>query len=318
VTAVNDKTVTYTTLVRNEGGEGYVTSSLPPKVGGQARWRGYTIRNVSVTRSTIDIDKEMAKFVLAKSGSKPKAYAEIKLLEDSLWEGNIFQGFPTGIAITLRNQNGFSPWSNVKNVTIRSNLFKEFSAGVIVQLFSGDRLSETGSNIQIVNNLFYGPISHSLVGTFPSVVYTSFGVGAPLLLSHNTFINRQDTSGGPMIIGLAPMSGAIVKDNIMYFNRYGTQCALPGNAFNACWPNFTEANNVIINNDSECDYITGRNGNFRKSFCAANERAVKFSDPANNDYRLRPDSPYRNAASDGTDIGVNMNALNAALGIQND
>ena len=316
IQSISGNTVTYTKLVRNEGGEQYVDSSRAPKAGGKAKWRGFTIHDFTFTRNTVDTDAAATKWMLEQTKSKPKAYAEIKLLENGLFEGNIFQGFPTGIAITLRNQNGFSPWSNVKDVIIRNNLFKDFSAVLICQLFSGDRLSETGSNIQLVNNLAFGPISNAVVGTFPTALYTLFGQGVPLTVSHNTIINRQDTAGGPMIVGLAPMAGAIFKDNIMYFNTYGAQCGVQGNAFRSCWPGLIESKNVIIDNAKVgAHYITGSSGGFRNSNYSASEAAVRFTDPANNDYSLRADSPYRNAASDGKDVGVDFAALLKALGV---
>jgi hypothetical protein len=318
VETIVGNTVTYTKLVRNEGGEQYVDSSRAPLAGGKAKWRGFTIHDFTFTRNTVEIDANAARWIQEQTKSRPKAYIEIKLLEKGLFEGNTFQGWPTGILMTLRNQNGFSPWSNVKDVIIRNNLFKEFSALLICQLFSGDRLSETGSNIELVNNLAFGPIRNSIHGMFPVALYTSFGQGVPLTVRHNTIINRQDTDGGSMIIGLVPMKGAILEDNIMYFNTYGAQCAVPGNAFRACWPDLVEGKNVLIGNArATAEYVTGPKGNFRNSYYSATEAAVRFTDPANNDYSLRQDSPYRNAATDGKDIGVDFEALRKALGVSN-
>lgn len=303
VQSIVGNTVTFTKLVRNEGGEQYVDSSRTPILGGKAKWRGFTIHDFTFTRNTVDTDVAASQWMLRTTGSKPKAYAEIKLLERGLFQGNIFQGFPTGIAITLRNQNGFSPWSNVKDVTFRDNLFKEFSSQII-QLFSGDRLSETGGNIQWINNLMDGAIPNALVGTFPSVAYTSFGQG--VLFDHNTIINRQDVRGGLMMIGLAA-SGVTMRNNVMYFNTYGTQCAVAGNQFASCWPGFVEQGNIIVNNDNDCAYITGANGNFPRSFCAPGDFTLV-------DYRIPVDSPYKGKGTDSKDPGVDIDVLLAAIG----
>lgn len=305
VQSINGTSITYTKLVRNEGGEQYVDSTRAPTTGGKAKWRGFTIHDFTFTRNTVDTDLVASQWVLERTGAKPKAYAEIKLLERGLIEGNIFQGFPTGFVITLRNQNGFSPWSNVKDVIIRNNLFDDFSAH-IVQLFSGDRLSETGSNIQFVNNLMKRPISSKVAGTFPVVIYTAFGSG--ILVQHNTVLNIQDQSGGMMMIGLVATQGAVVKDNIMYFNRYGVQCSAAGNTFQDCWPGFQEQGNVIVNNDNDCAYVNGANGNFPNSFCA------DASFTLTSDYRLPANSPYKGRGSDGKDPGVDMDVLLAAIG----
>lgn len=305
ILSISGTTITYTKLVRNEGGEQSVDSSRTPIAGGSAKWRGFTIHDFTFTRNTVDTDLAASQWVLERTGAKPKAYAEIKLLEGGLIEGNTFQGFWTGWVVTLRNQNGFSPWSNVKDLIIRNNLFKAFSAQIF-QLFSGDRLSETGSNIQLKNNLMIGPIPNRIAGTFPVFMYTAFGSG--IAAEHNTVLNIQDVPGGMMMIGLVATQGAVVKDNIMYFNRYGVQCSAPGNTFASCWPGFQEQGNIIVNNDNECQYITGANGNFPKSFCAD----ASFS--LTSDYRLPTNSPYKGKASDGTDPGVDMDQLLAALG----
>lgn len=304
VLSINGTSITYTKLVRNEGGEQYVDSSRAPIAGGKSKWRGFTIHDFTFTRNTVDTDLVASQWVLERTGAKPKAYAEIKLLERGLIEGNIFQGFPTGFVITLRNQNGFSPWSNVKDVILRNNWFKAFSAQ-IVQLFSGDRLSETGSNIQLVNNLMIGPISSKVAGTFPVFLYTAFGVG--ILAQHNTVLNIQDISGGMMMIGLVATQGAVVKDNIMYFNRYGVQCSAPGNRFQDCWPGFQEQGNVIVNNDNDCAYVNGANGNFPNSFCADPNFTL-------DNFRLPANSLYKGKGSDGKDPGCDLDVLLAAIG----
>ncbi len=50
------------------------------------------------------------------------------------------------------------------------------------------------------------------------------------------------------------------------------------------------------------------------NFFPAELAAVGFVDPANGDYHLAPSSPYKNAATDGKDIGADMDALLAAIG----
>jgi hypothetical protein len=42
--------------------------------------------------------------------------------------------------------------------------------------------------------------------------------------------------------------------------------------------------------------------------------AVGFVDLAGGKYRLAPTSIYRGAATDGTDVGTNIDSLNAAAG----
>src|SRR6185436_5273479 len=49
------------------------------------------------------------------------------------------------------------------------------------------------------------------------------------------------------------------------------------------------------------------------NFFPASIDAVGFVNASSGDYRLAPTSPYRGAASDGTDVGVNVDALATAL-----
>jgi hypothetical protein len=89
----------------------------------------------------------------------------------------------------------------------------------------------------------------------------------------------------------------------------------------ACWPAATVNHNVLVNADS---YLSSDiNGWWLTAFPSNSlvgaYSAVQFRNPnstlsAGGDYRLSDSSPYKNAASDGTDIGYNHAQLVAALG----
>jgi hypothetical protein len=49
-------------------------------------------------------------------------------------------------------------------------------------------------------------------------------------------------------------------------------------------------------------------------YCPRKLEEVGFVDPAHGDYRLGESSPYRGAATDGTDIGADIDAIEAATG----
>jgi len=79
------------------------------------------------------------------------------------------------------------------------------------------------------------------------------------------------------------------------------------NTLNAYFPGYVFTKNVIVTPDlgnlyPSSDYFPG------------SLTQVGFTDLANKNYRLAAGSPYKNAASDGTDVGANFDALNAALG----
>jgi hypothetical protein len=81
-----------------------------------------------------------------------------------------------------------------------------------------------------------------------------------------------------------------------------------------CAPNYVWTRNVMIGAPTGPD----PNGQSLANFPAGNWNPatindVGFVDPSSNNYRLRSDSPYRNAASDGKDVGVDMDQLLAHL-----
>ncbi len=50
------------------------------------------------------------------------------------------------------------------------------------------------------------------------------------------------------------------------------------------------------------------------NFYPASMSDVNFVDFANGNYRLSPSSSYKGAATDGTDVGANVDAINTAAG----
>jgi hypothetical protein len=57
-----------------------------------------------------------------------------------------------------------------------------------------------------------------------------------------------------------------------------------------------------------------RYGSFSSNHFPTNIKKVGFANLNASNYRLAPGSPYKNAATDGKDIGCDFDALMAALG----
>jgi len=109
--------------------------------------------------------------------------------------------------------------------------------------------------------------------------------------------------------------GITFEDNIVYYGRYGVSTG--GKPWNTVFPNFVERKNVWIDDavwTTGSEYMTGQYGHFPKSYYARNDSLVRFVDASKRNYRLADNSPYHKAASDGTDVGVDMDVLNTALG----
>lgn len=296
----------------------HVYSTAYPEVGGVAKWLGYNVSDFNITHCTLDLDLTSADYVYDRTGAHPKAYVEVKDMDTALWEGNVFQGWPSGIAMTLSNQNGTSPWVNIKDVMIRSNFLKNFSILSFNQLSSSPP-SYHGENITITNNLCIGPATY---GRYGGPAYFLYGImggqGTPVTATHNTIINQQDVDGGALIStsGLPQpfigSGGDVWKDNIMFWNRNGVL----GTPFSTYYPNVVEDNNLIVDHPV---WTVGTNPwpNFPNSIYCASMADVDFAGGGTGtdveDWRLLSSSPGYNAASDSGDIGVDIDVLLEAL-----
>lgn len=77
-------------------------------------------------------------------------------------------------------------------------------------------------------------------------------------------------------------------------------------ALNDSAPGWTFTKNAIWN-------IAGFSGQYPAgNYFPANAGAVGFRDHANDDYHLTAGSAYRNAGTDGKDLGADIDAVNAA------
>ena len=118
-----------------------------------------------------------------------------------------------------------------------------------------------------------------------------------------------------MVIGQGASSPNFVfKDNILANNEYGLNCQ----SAQPCWPNLVQSHNVILDNRSSparsaMDHSTVA---IRMTSSPRTRRQLVWVDTSNANYALAANSPFRGRASDGTDPGVNMTALLAALGGQ--
>ena len=105
-----------------------------------------------------------------------------------------------------------------------------------------------------------------------------------------------------------PTQNLTLIDNILHHGHYGMGCDGGGSA---CWPGLVIQTNVIVDNQGVGGISSLYPGG---NFFPATDAAVGWVDPANGNYSLSASSPYKGKASDGTDPGVDMNGLLAALG----
>jgi hypothetical protein len=233
---------------------------------------------------------------------------ELKNARRVLVEGNVFEHnwaqAQTGFAVlfTVRNQDGGAPWSTVADVTFTHNVVRHAAAGVYILAHDDNAPSQQAKRILIRDNLFedIGGPRWGGGGRLFQVVARA----ADVVIDHNTALqtgNILTTEGGPH-------TGFVFTNNIVPNNEYGmigTGTAPGRRTLSGYFPDAVVRRNAIVAGPADA-YP-------EDNFFPPSLAAVGFVDVAGSDYRLGPSSPYRRAATDGADVGVDFDALAAAV-----
>jgi hypothetical protein len=101
----------------------------------------------------------------------------------------------------------------------------------------------------------------------------------------------------------------VFTNNIVQNNAWAIMgnSASPGNGTIGTFFPGSQFFGSIIAGASPASYPSG-------NFYPPSLSAVGFVDLGNGDYRLSPSSPYVRSATDGTDVGANIDAINSAAG----
>jgi hypothetical protein len=232
------------------------------------------------------------------------------LVEENLMEYSWRQA-QVGYAILLtpRNQDRRAPWSTVEDITIRRNVVRHAGGGM--QILGRDtNPSGQTRRVRVVDNLFYDIDKDRWGGTGAFVL---IGDGpADIAIEHNTVVQ----SGNIMMVyggtREAPdqIPGLVLRDNLVRHNQFGihgADRAVGRDTIEANFPGNIFASNVIAGGDSR-RYPSGN------QFVDEQEFERQFMNAAEGDFRLKPDSRFRGAASDGRDLGADIAAIMKALG----
>jgi hypothetical protein len=204
---------------------------------------------------------------------------------------------------------GKFPWTVVQDVTVRNNIIRHSGGGIA--LLGQDTVSQRLQRVSISNNLWYDIDVTKWTGTGWWLQYSSPIAGAvDVVVEHNTALMTNMTM---IFTGLASSPVMTFRNNLVSYGAlgiYGDGIGPNANATIAYFvPGSTFSTNVFVNN-------TGASwppSNYpATSRFASSIAAVGFTDSANDNYQLTSGSPYHNAATDGTDIGVDFAALAAA------
>ena len=235
-----------------------------------------------------------------------KNILELKNAQRVLIKGNLFEhnwvqsqnGF--SILFTVRDQSGTAPWSTVRDVTFSDNVLRHAANGINILGYDDNYPSAQTQRILIRNNLFYD-IGYSWSGgDLLQMLDGTLGVD----FSHNTALqsNNVITADG------RPNTDFIFDDNIVNHNHYGiigNNTGTGNSTISRYFPDSDITSNVFIGGPPS-EYPLG-------NYFPSAVKDVGFSNEAGENFRLAPSSRYKNKASDGTDIGADMNELCEAL-----
>ena len=257
---------------------------------------------------------------------------ELKNARRVLIEGNTFENNwthaqnGTAILFTVRNQDGNAPWSAVQDVTVIHNRLVNAPTAFVVMGYDSPNESQQTRRFLIRNNLFEG------------VERTGFMITSgsdDIEIDHNTFVSLdylslcmtglrgRDAESGE-VVGL-PCNRFKLTNNIMGFGLYGSAIDGGQNTFTEAFPGLTWERNLFVGYGEGRAAMALNNASFPRGslFEAAKTgdggagdadwSAVGFTDYAGGNYRLTEDSKYRGQATDGADLGVDMDALEEAL-----
>jgi len=233
-----------------------------------------------------------------------KNLLELKNARRVTIDGNIFQnnwldaqsGMP--VVFTARNQDGNAPWSVVEYVLFTNNTVTNTQGGVTILKTDQESKGAVTSHISISNNLFdrIGPFNAFILLNNPCDVQ----------ITHNTIFKGGSIATLDAEPGAVKGFGLVIQDNLFSEGGYGVFGSNIGEgtpALEGFYSSYVFAKNNVAGRESYIYPI----GN---SFLVTPQ--VGFVDYAGENYRLTSSSVFKNAATDGKDTGVDIDALLAS------
>jgi hypothetical protein len=270
-----------------------------------------------------------------------KNHFELKNAQRVLFDGNVAEnswgGFSQDgftIVLTPKNQvtknGGVCPICQVTDVTIRNSKFSHLgggfqianalaSPGGVVPPFAGERYS--------IHDVILDDINDAMYKGQGQLAQVSTGVSAPLLSdvqithvtafpSHMLFdVGNNSSPKMPNFV----FSNSIVTTGAFPIWTVGggsTTCAynhlVPSTVLNTCFSNFTFSGNALIGVPSKFPPSSWPSGNLQLPDGDA-AGFVNFNNGNGGDYHLKSGGQFKSAASDGKDMGADVDAIEAAI-----
>ncbi|MBL8030270.1 MAG: hypothetical protein JNN11_03410 [Candidatus Doudnabacteria bacterium] len=249
---------------------------------------------------------------------------ETKSMQRVLLDSNIFENswmsaqIGYGLLIKSSNQDGGCPYCFAQDITITNNLIKNVEVGIMFQGSESyndwNKLTPVTKRVKIENNLFYNEPSWTNELSRGIQMYNGT---SDVEFNHNTifstyntfFTNYEDNVRNPNIT---------LTNNIFERSAYGFGNVTEGKGYlDTYFPGYTYAKNLLVNTSARFSDADISNENLLNRYpsgtLVTNFSGVGFTDSSNGNFKLTGSSPYKNAGTDGKDIGVDTDALNAAI-----
>ncbi len=236
-----------------------------------------------------------------------KNLLEFKNAQRVLVEGNRFENvWPSGqsgfaLLLTPRNQNNTAPWCVVQDITIRRNVFINISQGINIAGMDAPNISQRTHRVLLQDNLIKAVKMSGSDGRLFQVL----GDPVNVTIDHNTGF----CSNAYLVSDGSPKTDSFTfTNNIVSHANYGFIGSGTGTA-NTTLATYFNNNWIVTHNvdigGSPIGYPVG-------SFFPATIGAVGFIDTSANNFRLSASSPYKNAGTDGRDLGADMDSIVSA------
>ena len=240
-----------------------------------------------------------------------KNLLEFKIGTRVLVDSNIFQNTwsdAQSSAIVFTPRSSQNPGALDDDITFRNNIIQHAPAAFNSAAWDGYdtnwQYSTMGveiNRIAVYNNIFDDIGGTNVCCGAYSMVFTTYDGPVDVHIYHNTMVSTVDPAAnlGGANAGLPLGSGFQLNDNIIF--GAGTDTTSLNNAFT----DWTSNNNAVVGPYASSTYPAS-------TIVLANAASIGFvnyNNGSGGDYHLSPTSPLHNAASDGTDIGANVDTV---------
>lgn len=237
-----------------------------------------------------------------------KNILELKNAQRVFVDGNVFEhNWPAAqngysILFTVRNQNGTAPWSVVQDITFTHNIVRHLSSAINILGTDDLQRSQQTKRVLVANNVFED-VSGVNWGGYGRLLQVLDGA-ANITIDHNTAFQ----SGEIIVASGTATTGFTFTNIITPNNQYGVagdnNYGNPMGALSTYFPSSVFRRNAIQGGNSS-QYPAD-------NFFPSTMSAVGFVNQSGGDYHLASSSPYKNAGTDGKDLGADIDSVNSA------